>query len=187
MLVVLIATGCASTRETQPPRTATEQRLISTAAENAADGLWLQALEGREIFLSTEHFEGIDRGYAIGAIRDHLVRGGALMVDDRSRATVIVEVRSGALSINKAENLMIGLPGITLPMPFAASGFELPEVPLLKREHQHGVAKFALVAYDARTGALVGSTGPVYGESYITRWRLMLVPWTRSNLPPIRQ
>lgn len=183
MLVLLIATGCASTRQTQPPRTATEQLLISKAAEDAADNLWLASLRGASIFLSDERFDSFDKAYAVGAIRAELVRRGAFLVDERSRAEVLVEVRSGALSINKSDNLILGLPSIELPVPFTTA-LRLPEIPLLKREHQSGIAKFALLAYDTRTGALVGSTGPVYGESYLTRWRILLIPWTRTDLRP---
>lgn len=183
-LALLVATGCTTTRKTQPPRTATEQRLISTAADQAIPKLWVDALDSTSVFLVTEHFESLDEDYVISAVKAHLLQQGAFVVKDRSEAQLIVEIRSGALSIDKSEHLFLGIPSIPLPIPFAGE-FEIPEIPLFKREHQQGIAKFALTAYNPRTGVLKGHTGPVYGESYLTHWRFFLIPWTQTNLPSL--
>lgn len=184
-LVLLATVGCASMRQTQPPQTATEQLLISQAADDAARDLWLASLQGTSIFISTKHFDSLDEAYAVGAIRAHLVEQGALLVDKRAEADIVVEIRSGALSINKSENLMLGLPSMQLPVPFAATGLKFPEIPLLKRSLRQGIAKFALTAYDARTGAFVGTTGPIIGRSYISHWRFFLIPWTHTDVQPL--
>src|SRR3546814_13847409 len=65
--VILAALGvgaCATERESSPPRTATEQLMISAAADRAADKLALDIQKGARIFIDATHFEGIEGKYA---------------------------------------------------------------------------------------------------------------------------
>jgi hypothetical protein len=157
----LAVSGCTTARESSPQRTATEQLLISTAADRAAERLALRVPSGARVFVDAANFEGIDSKYAIGAIRDHLLRTGMKLVADRGNADTVVEIRAGALSVDEKQ-LLVGIPQMNIPIPLAGS-FSFPEIPLFKTRERKGVAKFAATAYGAAEGSLVGSSGPQYG------------------------
>lgn len=159
----LFLASCSSITVSKPPRTATEELLISRAAEQASDQLKLDIPKGTKVFLDASNFEGTDSKYAVGTVRDHLLREGAYLVDNKAAATAVVEIRSGALSIDE-KSFLIGVPGFPVPIPLAGS-FNFPEIDLYKKETRTGVAKFAATEYDAKTGALVATTDPQFGFS----------------------
>ena len=93
----LFLAGCITERGTSPLRTATEELLISTAADRAAGKLAEQIPANIRAYLDA-YIDAPDGIYATRAIRDRLLRRGIVLADDRTAADVIIEVRSGALS-----------------------------------------------------------------------------------------
>ena len=69
--------ACSTATESNPPRTATEQLLISSAAERAADKLSFGIPKGTKVFVDSGNFEGYDGKNAISAIRTSLLKQGA--------------------------------------------------------------------------------------------------------------
>jgi hypothetical protein len=179
-LLVALLSGCSTGRETDPPRTATEQLLISTAADRAAAGIVLQLGPERKAFLDATNFEGLDGKYAIAAIRSSLLKKGTRIVADKKDADTVIEIRSGALSIDKHETL-VGIPSVDIPIPLAGD-FGTPEVALYKSEEQEGVAKFAATAYDAKDGRFLGESTPPLGRSKIERQVVLIVSWIEDDV-----
>jgi hypothetical protein len=182
LIFMALITGCTTIRETQPPRTATEQLLISGAVDRAVARLPFRVPEGTKIWLDTRNFTGYDLQYAISAIKEHLLKQGGRLVADEQAADLIVEIRAGALSIDEKERFL-GIPGFSFPIPLAGN-FKFPEIALFRQESLQGIAKFALFGYDARNGALYTFSGPIYGSSNLTKWRVLLLGWTNSDLMP---
>jgi hypothetical protein len=181
--VALALCGCTTERETSPDRTATEQLLISTAAERAATKLALEMPAGSKIFVDATNFDGVDAKYAVAAIRAHLLEHGCLLMDDKGKAENIVEIRAGALSMDE-NSLLVGIPQMTLPIPLAGQ-LGTPEIALFKRERHQGLAKFAAVGYSVADGKMIASAGPEYGETYETHWvALLIIGWTTSDVGP---
>lgn len=182
-LLLLGLAGCSTSRETEPARTATEQLMISTAVDRALDRLNLKIPAGTKLWVDAAEFDGYDQKYAVGAIRDRLLREGARLVADRGQADAVVEIRAGALSTD-SDDLLIGVPSMVLPLPLAGAA-KTPELALVKKNHDEGVAKIGITAYDAKTGALApySPVEPIYGFSNRTRWVVLsLIGWTRSDL-----
>lgn len=182
LTLMIGAAGCSNIRESLPERTATEQLLISTAADRAIEKLDVDFAPGTRVWFDVSKFEAYDEGYVIGSLRAHLLTRGAALVPERTTADVVVEVRSGALSINESSNL-VGMPAFEIPIPLAGM-FELPEIALLKRHEQVGIAKLALSVYDATDGHYIDAVGPAYGLSWSDRWSVLGVGWTTSNVDP---
>jgi len=175
--------GCTTIRETDAARSASEQLLVSTAAERAVDRLDLRIPGGTKVFLDAGDFEGTDSKYVVGAVKDRLLRQGCLLMADKGQADTIVEIRAGALSTNERETL-VGVPPVGLPVPMAGA-VSLPEVALYKEERRQGLAKIAATTYDARTGGLVQSTGAQYGMSHKDNWVVLLFfDWSSHDLVP---
>lgn len=179
-LVVMLLPGCTTGRQTDPPRTATEQLLISTAADRAAASIALNLGPERKCFLDATNFEGLDGKYAIAAIRSSLLKKGTRFVGDKKDADTIVEIRSGALSIDKHDTL-VGIPSVDIPIPLAGD-FGTPEIALYKSEQQEGVAKFAATAYDAKDGRFLGESTPPLGRSKIKRQLVLIVSWIEDDV-----
>src|SRR5437660_8875948 len=98
LLCAALLAGCTTSRSTAPLRTASEQLLISAAADRAAAQLSLGIPKGTRIFVDTRYFQGYDDGYAIAAIRTQMLKNGLMLVDDRTQSEAVVQVSSGALS-----------------------------------------------------------------------------------------
>lgn len=179
----LLLTACTTEKRSAPSRTATEQLMISAAADRAAQNLSVDIPAGTKVFVDPTYFEGTDSKYAIGAIRDRLLRRGALLVEKREQADMVMELRAGALSIDE-NSLVVGIPQMDVPIPLAGS-FALPEIALFKRDRRQGIAKFSATGYDAETGELITSSASDFGFSQETEYdALFVISWSSSDVMP---
>src|SRR5437764_13870358 len=82
---LVFLTGCTQTELTKPKRSATEQLLISTAADRALAQADLSMVNGKKVFVEKSYFDSTDEGYVLGMVRDLInMHGGVLVpkVDD---------------------------------------------------------------------------------------------------------
>lgn len=181
-VTALLLAACSTQKESSPPRTATEQLLLSTAADRAVKRMALEIPPGKKVFVETNYFEGVDSKYAVAAIRDRLLKQGVALTDERKEADAVIELRAGALSIDESETL-VGIPSMDVPIPLAGA-FTLPEIALFKRGERKGVARFAATSYDAKDGLLVASSEPKSGYAHKNEWVVLLfVSWWTDDLP----
>lgn len=185
--LALLAAGCTTMRQTMPQRTATEEMLISTAAGRAVSQLDVAPLRGKKVFVDASHYKGLDPDYTIAAVQAALLKGGALLVADSKTADAVVEMRNGAQSIDTRE-FLIGIPSFALPVPLAGSAFHFPELALYAKAQDIGVSKFAVAAYNAKTGAYDMASGPLYGFAHDDRYTVLLfISWRRNDFRPSEQ
>jgi len=183
-IAALMLAGCTTARTTAPARTATEQLLISTAADRAAAKLTLGIPKGTKVYVDTRFFQGYDDGYAIAAIRSQFLKSGLELVDDRKNADAVVQVAAGALSTDQ-KSLLIGIPQLTVPYIPVGNSVTVPEIALFKQAEEKGVAKFVATGYDARTGKMLATTDPRYGFSHNTNHTVLLFfSWATGDLVP---
>ena len=185
LLAALALAGCSTTRLTEPPQTATEELLVSTAVDHAVAGLKPALPPGSKVFVDAQYFTdaALYQKYAVGAVRDQLLRQGEHLVDDRKSADIIVEMRSGAQSIDH-HTFLVGIPSFPIPIPLAGT-LTFPQIALYERNRQTGIAKLAITSYGAKNGALVASSGPTFAASDKTDFTLLLfISWTDSDLMP---
>lgn len=179
-----LLSACTTVTESNPARTATEELLISQAADRAAANLTLKLLKGTKIFVDASNFEGTDSKYAIAAIRESFLKQGASLVDDKKRADTIVEIRAGALSTDKSQ-MLVGLPQFNVPIPLTSSPLAVPQIALYGKEDQKAVAKFVITGRDAKSGQLNLTEDPQYGFAHrIKRTILIFFTWTESEALP---
>ncbi len=183
-----VVAGCSDARQSSPPRTATEQLLVSKAGDRAAEEIVLKIPAGAKVFVDPTKFQGADGKdfdglYLMGAIRDRVLRNGANLINDKDKADVIVEARAGALSVDE-EKFLIGIPAFEFPIPLAGP-IKTPELALFKQAEQQGVAKIGVLAYDAKDGKMIDSVGPAYGYSYRKQWVVLLMfSWINQDIEP---
>ncbi len=182
LVLTLIATGCHAIRISEPPRTATEQLLLSTAVDRALEDVNLSFLKGKRTFFDTTYFESYDQEYVLGALREMLARNGALLTANAATSEVTVEVRCGGLGIDSRDSLF-GLPDLNLPIPFAGQ-VESPEVTLYKSEHADSIAKLALLAFETDSGKLIDRSGPMVGEAKFHHYKILgAINWRVTTIP----
>ena len=189
LLPLIIASGCAKVRVTDPPRTATEQFLLSGAARKAIAQLSVEQLRGRDVFVETKYFNAPEEDFVIGELRATLLLAGVQLCPDRDAADIILEIRSGGVGIDR-EDFLLGLPSLVLAGDAAGGGpdipFTTPEISILKNTDQVGMASVAFVAFWKETGEVVASSGPFIGVTYRDDWWFFGVgPRSVGDIPPV--
>ncbi len=182
-LAGLIA-ACASTSETNPSRTATEQLLIARAADRAVQGLRLPVPVGTRVFVDDAFFRAENASYAVSAIRNALSEAGYALAKDRGSADAVFELRAGALSLEQMRRV-VGLPPLAVPINETFNVVSIPELSFYSRRDRVGVAEFSGFVYDGRTGAPLGAVAPMIGEFRIRSHKvLMVIAWGQQSVDP---
>jgi len=180
--LMLLLGGCTLSTMTNPPRSVTEQLLLSTAADRAINAYGFFAFAQKKVYVDGSYLESYDSKYVLGTVRDALSRAGACLVDTMTNSEIVVEPRSGALSIDSGSSLL-GLPQIGAPSVAGSVG--IPEIAIYKSTRQHAIAKLALLAYSTKTGERFFSSGTLFGDSYNKEYSLLLglLEWYRTDIP----
>jgi hypothetical protein len=190
LLAVAANAGCVTIRQTDPPTTAEEMLLISTAVDRAVSKLKLPDVPaGSRVFVDATNVDFDANGtvtilpkYTVAAVRDQLLRLGYKLVADRKEGDYIVELRNGAQAIDD-KKIIIGIPNTTIPVPLTGP-VTVPELALFKYQRQHGVSKLGLVAY-GQNGAMAYSTGSQFGDSEQKHWSvLFVISFTSHDILP---
>lgn len=180
--ICIVLAGCTQTGLTNPKRSATEQLLISTAADRALAQVDFSIVRGKKVYVDSSHYNSEDEDYVIGTIRDFISTNGGLLAAKVEAADLVIEPRSGGLSIDASSSL-IGMPASAAPLPLAGS-VQLPEVALYKSEKQFSIAKIALLAYERDSRKHVASTGPKIGRANIKYYKFLgLIGYTKTTVP----
>ncbi|HEY2909591.1 MAG TPA: DUF6655 family protein [Gemmataceae bacterium] len=155
--------GCGTTRSTDTARAASEMLLVSQAVDHAVAQIDFSPLAAQPVYLDVTALDkdSSDRGYLVSVIRQQLLAAGALLQEERFRAIYVVEVRSGAMGTDR-HSLLVGTPAVTLPgivpgLPLTS----IPEIALMKKSDQRGVAKLGVFAYNRITGRALWQSGTV--------------------------
>lgn len=191
--MLLIVTGCASIRVTDPARTATEQYLMSQALEKAVAQLSASALLDRQVFVDSTYLTGSKETSAeivflLGELRARLLLAGVRLAPTRDLAEVVLEVRTQGIGIDRVE-FLLGIPAIYLSSTTSgATGsipVAIPELAIIKRTTQKGFGSVAYVAYWRATGEVVSSSGPFVGRtSREDYWFFGVGPRTIGDIIP---
>ncbi|MFO0909938.1 MAG: DUF6655 family protein [Isosphaeraceae bacterium] len=157
--VLVIVAGCGTVKTSGTPRTGTEQLLLTNAWDSALQKVDFRPLAGVPVFLDTTNVAAVDQGWVVSSLRQSLLAQGVLLREKREQAQWVVEARVGAYGTNES-NWLLGISQTTIPATITGvpSG-TIPEIPLIKKSDQQGVAKLALFAYDRSSGQLVWNSG----------------------------
>ena len=183
LMLAGVLSACASTTETNPGRTATEQLLVSRAADMAVEGLVLPIPVGARIFVDDTYFQAESARYAVGAIRAALSEAGYALARDRNTASVIFEVRAGALSLEQMRRV-VSIPAMRIPIE-EWNFVSVPELSVYSQRDRVGVAEFSGFLYDAQTGSPLGAVTPMIGRYRIRSHQvLMVINWGQQQAQP---
>lgn len=190
VLVIAVAaavlTGCSSPRLSEPSRTAFEQLLLSNAADRALADIEIPQVAGRSVFVDPAYLSAYDQEYLLGSIRAKLSVEGALLVNDRETADLIVEPRSGALGIDSSSSIF-GIPAFPIAVPGVGT-MESPEVALYKSEKADSISKILLLAYENESGENVFATESLIGKSYHHHYTVLaFISFRLTDIPEYKK
>src|SRR5262245_39985669 len=158
-LVAATCAGCGTTRMTDTSRSATEMLLVSQAIDRSINQLDFTAMAGKPVFFEEKVLDGVtDKNYLASSLRSKMLADGCLLVEERPKATYVVEARSGCVGTER-QSLLIGIPQMHLPTLMPGMPAAIPEMPLAKSTDQQGVAKVLVFAYNRVTGQAVWQPG----------------------------
>jgi hypothetical protein len=185
-LLIVLLSGCGTTRTTDSPRAATEMLLISQAADNAVAQIDFTPLAGKAVFLDASGVpeKDVDKGYLVSLVRQQLAAAGVLVFDDKARAEYVVDLRSGGLGTDR-HSMLVGTPAVQLPgvVPGLPTNLSVPELALMKKNDQRGVAKVAVFAYSRVTGRAVWQSGTAEAISQAKdTWVFGAGPFSRGSI-----
>jgi hypothetical protein len=152
--------GCGTLRTTDTTRSATEMLLVSQSADQAVAQMDFSPLAERTAFLDASGIDKdmLDKGYVTSLIREHMLASGALLQDDKTKAEFVVDLRIGALGTDR-HSMLVGTPAVQLPSVVPGLPTNLPEIAIVKKNDQRGVAKIAVFAYNRITGRALWQSG----------------------------
>lgn len=166
LFLTVLVNGCAAKRTlTHTPRSATEQLLLSTAAERSAtriDGLDFQ---GVRVYLEATGLTH-DADFAGDIVASELQARGAVIVMDVAKATHTVKILIQALGTDQTESFF-GIPAMN------SIFFPIPEIALFARHRQIARSRLRFTVVDARTGQTVGQAQEVEGKTAFTRLTIL--------------
>ena len=174
-------------RETTSARAATEQLLISTAAQRAVKSYEpsvARLLKGKRVAIDDQYFVSVDKPYVVSAIRNLLQRNGATAVPlapekvkrgDKEVSVgpdLVMEIRSGALGI-KDKDFGFGIPPLPLPIPNSNLTSQSPGLYFIFRYKQEGWAKFQLWLFEPTTRTYLAQSPDLWGTAYYSKWTFL--------------
>lgn len=152
-------TGCGTTRMTDTTRSATEMLLVSQAIDRSVNQLDFTGLARKPVFFEEKVLDGVtDKHYLASSLRAKMLADGCLLVEDKAKATYVVEARAGCVGTDK-HSLLVGIPQMNLPTIMPGQPPAIPEMPLIKSTDQQGVAKILVFAYNRVTGQAAWQSG----------------------------
>ena len=171
---VALWAGCTTVKETHPPRTATEQLILSHAMIDVAAQIEADAAADKKVAMDFTYLKTIDIEFCKGELRARLLQLGANLVTNSTDAEIIVEARSPGLGIDN-KRTMIGIPSIPIPIP-GVGLFETPDLAVVDYKKQHGKAGLSITGIDAATGWHVFSVGPLLGDAIHSDFKIIGLP-----------
>ena len=177
VLFVCLCTGCVNKiRMTEPARSLAEELLMTTSIDRSLSSLDPDAigrLKGFKVFIHDIYLKTLDQEYLIASLRDLLFSNGVLIVDDIKDAQMIVEVRSGANSLDNSTATLGISEDQSLPNPVTGAPIALPEIAFYKKENNYAATKIAIIAYQAKSREHVFSSGTLLGGAHDKHFQLL--------------
>lgn len=176
--VCAVATlGCVFVRyQTETPRSATEQLLLSGAIETAIDRLAWPELTGHAVSVESVALNPQDAPYLVAVGERHARTLGARVVA-REEAELAVQLQAGAIGTASRQSAF-GIP--SLPTPF---GVPTPQITFLGVTRQRGYARVRLVVFD-RDGGRVAESPAVLERKSFDVYSFLFLAVRRNDIYP---
>lgn len=173
--LTVLASGCATAKRTgtETARSATEQLLLSTAAERSATRMEGLDFLGVPLYLEVTGLTK-DADFAKDTVASELQARGAVIVTEVTKAMYTVKILVQAFGTDQTESFL-GIPAMNAIVP-------IPEIALFKRRRQTARSRLRYTVIDTRTGQTVGQAREAEGKTTSTRWTILLFAFEWSDV-----
>lgn len=174
--VATLGTGCVYTRaQSDTPRTATEQLLLTRSMEQVVAEIELPEVAGRPVALEMVSLAEGDTAYLRSELEEALRKAGAILVAPEAADWVLVGFVGTLGTVSRG--LDFGIPPIPL-------GFHtVPGLPLLRFLKQRGYTKLRLAVRDSE-GRHVAEHGPVIERAFFEVYNVLFFALRRNDIYP---
>jgi len=185
-ILSIILSSCSNFRVTHTKRTGIEEKLLSTSINRALNVPLLSSIDKKKVFLETSNFSTYDTtdkmitGYAIGYVKAYLGESGAIIVNDKINADIIIEMYAGALGTDYRD-FLIGIPELGVPIPFSGT-LETPKLSIIEKLTQTAVCRLMFVIKDNKTDEIIATKTNMEGTSYFNRWTIFFIPYQSTDI-----
>jgi len=171
-----LTAGCISAAHytTDTPRSATEQLLVTTAAERAVDRLAWPDVRDRRVAVEVVSPNEKDAGYLKAALEAKARELGGKVVP-AEEAEWILAARAGTLGTERRD-LALGIPEI--PTPFGIT----PGISFYEHRRQRGWAQVRLAARDADGEMIAAGDTPVLTGAFRSSHRILVLVIDRDDI-----
>ena len=172
VIIVLMSACSTSHKNTQTPRTAIEQLLLSEAVSTSLPQQMNTPLPipaGAKIAIDTSGIS-LDQRIVEQAMAGWLGQHGYLVQDDKADATYWVNVNVESLGTEYADSFF-GIP----PIQGSLLPISTPELAIYKAQYQTGYVKFHFDIFELPSGRFVQKTAPFLAEKYYNDYTLFFL------------
>jgi hypothetical protein len=141
--------------------------LISGVIDRAIDDIDFTPLSDKSVYFAfgSPQTAG-DKGYLASTVRQKLLASGCVLKDNKTDADLVLHLRIGTIGTD-SNRVIFGVPSVNVPsalMALSATPMPIPtipEIPLVKKQAQRGVAKIGLLPIESTAKELwVLGAGP---------------------------
>jgi len=193
-LLVLLATGCGTTKQNQ----ATEQMLNSDAVDAAVAKIDFTPMAGQKVYFDTKYmlnYKGVgfvNSEYVISSLRQQMAAAGLLLMENLEEADYVLEGRIGVLGTDSHE-LVYGIPSnsaigsaasiaaqATTGAPAPAT---IPELSVARRNDQSAATKLGIFAYERVSREVIWQSGSSVARSTAKdMWFFGIGPFQKGSI-----
>ena len=180
LLVAALLAACASTKPQPGGRLSpSEQVLASEAVDRAVDRLEWPDVGDKRVLVSVAAPSGDpEKLYLQNAIAAELVERGAILAHDAGSAQYELLVLADAVGVQET-SAFFGLPATQS----ALIPIGLPEIALYDGSRAEGYAQVEIVLTDLKRGGIVARSGPMTGETFLQKRKVLLFGSEDSDTP----
>jgi hypothetical protein len=181
-LVCVLGAGCAFSKRTQLPRSASQQMLATEAVVRALEQFEFPDIEGKKVMVHVgAPGDAVDTDFLRTTVQRELFEEGAKVVGTPEQADLVLAMVVGSMGLNiRGRFLGVGGGGGLIP-------FTLPELALYKRTRTSGFAHAEYTLVDPDSGQIIEQSEPVEGN---TRGEsttvLMIFTWDSTDIPSLQ-
>lgn len=173
LVIIVLMSACTAThKNTQTPRTATEQLLLSEAVLKSLPqhiDTPLPIPSGAKVVIDTSGISA-DQHIVHQAMAGWLGQHGYLVQNNKENATHWVNVTVESLGTEYAD-IFFGIP----PIQGGLIPVATPELAIYKAEYQTGYVKFHFDIFELPSGRFVQTTAPFIAEKFYNSYTLLLM------------
>jgi hypothetical protein len=184
IILLLVLGGCNTRRITHTARSGVEEMLLSSAIDKALTKYEPTDINNKKIYIDSSNLFTIKdtgiNGYMIGMLRSCLGSKGAIIVEKKEKAEIVLEIYNGTVGTDY-DDIFVGIPPIGIPIIFAGTLMS-PRITFYEKSIQTGTCKILINLYNIKSDKQIITMQNVLGQTYFTKHALFGFSWKYTDI-----